>query len=291
MDRDLLREMGGLGFIGLDLPEDVGGMGADAVTTGLVIEELSYGDFNIGAVAVVQSLCGAILQRNADDAIRREWLPRLCRGEVILALAMTEPQAGSDAGAMRLAARRDGANYVLNGEKTSITYSDCADAFVVSRGWKARQIRAAASRPFWCRAMRRGFRPRAFPMWAATCRGADRCSSTGCGFRPCTGSATRAGFSQVMAGFDYSRALIALQCIGAAQASVDEAWAYAQEREAFGGPIARHQGVTFPLAEGRRNWPPDGSCRCTRWRCVMPACLIPSRRQWSNGMGRALPST
>jgi cyclohexanecarboxyl-CoA dehydrogenase len=54
----------------------------------------------------------------------------------------------------------------------------------------------------------------------------------------------------VMSGFDYSRALIALQCIGAAQASLDEAWAYAREREAFGGPIARFQGVTFPLVEG-----------------------------------------
>jgi cyclohexanecarboxyl-CoA dehydrogenase len=59
-----------------------------------------------------------------------------------------------------------------------------------------------------------------------------------------------AAFSQVLAGFDYSRALIALQCIGAAQASVGEAWAYAQERSAFGGPIAQFQGVTFPLVEG-----------------------------------------
>jgi cyclohexanecarboxyl-CoA dehydrogenase len=59
-----------------------------------------------------------------------------------------------------------------------------------------------------------------------------------------------AAFSQVLAGFDYSRALIALQCIGAAQASVDEAWAYTKERTAFGGPIARFQGVTFPLVEG-----------------------------------------
>jgi len=58
------------------------------------------------------------------------------------------------------------------------------------------------------------------------------------------------GFTQVMVGFDYSRALIALQCVGAAQASLDEAWAYTKEREAFGGPIARFQGVTFPLVEG-----------------------------------------
>src|SRR5207247_10679425 len=58
------------------------------------------------------------------------------------------------------------------------------------------------------------------------------------------------GFTQVMQGFDYSRALIALQCVGAAQASLDEAWAYAKEREAFGRPIGQFQRVTFPLAEG-----------------------------------------
>lgn len=251
MDRDLLREMGGLGFIGLDLPEDVGGMGADAVTTGLVIEELSYGDFNIGAVAVVQSLCGAILQRNADDAIRREWLPRLCRGEVILALAMTEPQAGSDAGAMRLAARRDGANYVLNGEKTSITYSDCADAFVVFARLEGAADQGGGITAFLV--------PRDAPGLSTTRFSDVGSHMSGRGSVFFDGVRVPAvhrigdegrGFSQVMAGFDYSRALIALQCIGAAQASVDEAWAYAQEREAFGGPIARHQGVTFPLAEG-----------------------------------------
>ena len=58
------------------------------------------------------------------------------------------------------------------------------------------------------------------------------------------------GFTQVMAGFDYSRALIALQCLGAAQVSLDEAWKYTREREAFGAPLARFQGVTFPLVEG-----------------------------------------
>jgi len=58
------------------------------------------------------------------------------------------------------------------------------------------------------------------------------------------------GFTQVMQGFDYSRALIGLQCVGAAQASLDEAWAYAKEREAFGRPIGQFQGVSFPLAEG-----------------------------------------
>ena len=131
VDRNLLREMGKLGLLGADLPAIYRGMDATAVTTGLIVEELAYGDFNVGAIAVVQSLCGAVLERNADPPIKETWLPKIAQGDAILALAITEPQAGSDAAALRLRAERDGDAYVLEGEKTSITFADCADAFVV----------------------------------------------------------------------------------------------------------------------------------------------------------------
>ena len=250
MDHGLLREMGALGLIAMDLPEHLGGMGADAVTTGLVIEELSYGDFNIGAVVVVQSLCGAILARNAHDHLKQDWLPKVCKGEALVALAVTEPHAGSDASAMRLAARREADCYVLSGEKTSITYSDCADAFVVFARLEAGSQNSGGITAF--------FVPRTMPGLSTT-RFSDvgsHISGRGSVFfdevriplENRIGDEGK-GFSQVMAGFDYSRALIALQCIGAAQASVNEAWTYAQEREAFGVPIVRHQGVSFPLAE------------------------------------------
>ena len=83
VDRSLLREMGKLGFLGMDLPERYGGMDIDAVTTGMIIEELAYGDFNIGALAVVQSLCGAVIERNATRSVKEAWLPRIVRGEAI----------------------------------------------------------------------------------------------------------------------------------------------------------------------------------------------------------------
>ncbi|MCC0056980.1 MAG: acyl-CoA dehydrogenase family protein [Rhodobiaceae bacterium] len=249
LESGLLQDLGALGFIGMDVSESYGGMGAPAVTTGLVIEALSYGDFNIGSLCVTQSLCGALLERHAHREICQEWLPRVCRGETLLALALTEPGAGSDAGALKLSARRDGNSYVLNGEKNSVTFSDTAGAFIVF----ARVAGGAGSgiTAFIVPADLPGIRKSRFSDIGghATGRGpvffddvrvpADhRLGDEG------------AAFSKVLGGFDYSRALIALQCIGAAQASVDEAWAYTREREAFGVPISRFQGVTFPLVEG-----------------------------------------
>jgi cyclohexanecarboxyl-CoA dehydrogenase len=249
MDRALLRDMGALGFIGPDLPYDYGGMETSAVTTGVIIEALSYGDFNIGALAVVQSLCGAVLVRNATPELCQEWLPRVTKGEAILALAVTEPHAGSDAGALRLRARAEDGDYILDGEKTSITYADCADAFVVfarTGGDGAKGVTAFLVPSDMPGITRTRFNDVGSHMSgrgsvffdAVRVPAVNRLGGEG------------QGFSEVMAGFDYSRALIALQCIGAAQASVDEAWAYTKEREAFGGPIARYQGVTFPLVEG-----------------------------------------
>jgi len=118
IDRALLRQMAELGLIGMDLPERYGGMGVDAVTTGAIIEELAYGDLNVAALAVVQSLCGAIVAKNAEEAVKSAWLPMLIKGEAILALSITEPHAGSDAGALKLRATREGDLYRLNGEKT-----------------------------------------------------------------------------------------------------------------------------------------------------------------------------
>lgn len=120
LDRGLVREMGRLGLLGVDLPEQHGGLGTSSVTTGIIAEELAYGDFNVSAVQVGTSLLGAILQRNAPAEIADRWLPRMVAGEAIMAICVTEPRGGSDAASLALRARRDGDDYVLSGEKTSI---------------------------------------------------------------------------------------------------------------------------------------------------------------------------
>jgi len=251
MDRALIREMGSLGLLGADFPEAHGGLGVDGVTTGLIAEELAYGDFNVSAVVVVMSLCGAVLQRNAQPALASPWLQRIVAGEAIMALAITEPRGGSDAANIQLKARRVDDGYVLNGEKTSVTYADCADAYVLFARTGTPEDGARGITAFLVPADTPGIQATRFNDVGShmSGRGSLFLDDVHVPLDHRLGDEGK-GFTQVMAGFDYSRALIALQCIGAAQASIDEAWAYTKEREAFGGPIARFQGVTFPLVEG-----------------------------------------
>ena len=250
VDRALCREMGRLGLIGIDLPEAFGGMGESGVTTGLLVEDIAYGDFNISYVQLLASLMGMIVVRNASAELAQAWVPRLVAGEAICALGLTEPRGGSDAANLSLRARRDGDHYVLDGEKASISFSDQADVAVVfartgdpaegARGVTAFLVPLDAKGVQRTRYADLGSKlvGRGSLFFDAVRVPADhRIGAEG------------KGFTQVMQGFDYSRVLIALQCIAAAQASIDETWAYVQERKTFGLPLAQYQGVTFPIVE------------------------------------------
>jgi cyclohexanecarboxyl-CoA dehydrogenase len=146
-DRATLLEMGRLGFFGLELPEEVGGLGLDCLTAGLVIEALSADDYNLGYIPVTVSLVGQILHRYGQPDVVRPWLQKMIAGEVIPCIALTEPSAGSDAADVSLKAVRDGDEYVLSGEKTSISMANQADVAVVfartgTRESKARGVSA-----------------------------------------------------------------------------------------------------------------------------------------------------
>ncbi len=128
---DLVREMGQLGLIAPELPEEYGGMGAPFLYSGAIIEEIARGDFSFGYIPLLASLNGHILQTFARPDIAREWLPRVTAGDILLAIALTEPKGGSDAASLGLRMERDGAHYILNGEKTSISAADQAAATIV----------------------------------------------------------------------------------------------------------------------------------------------------------------
>ena len=250
IDMALVREMGSLGLIGVDLPEAFGGLGQDGVTAGLIVEDIAYGDFNVSYVQLLASLMGTILVRNAHPELARHWVRRLVRGESILGLGLTEPRGGSDAANLALKAWRDGDHYVLRGEKASMSFSEQVDAAVVF----ARTGEADEGA--------RGVTAFMVPM---DLPGISRAHYNDLGSKIVGRGSVffddvrvpvdhrlgheGTGFTQVMQGFDYSRVLIALQCIAAAQASLDETWAYVQERETFGRPLAQYQGVTFPIVE------------------------------------------
>lgn len=251
MDRDLVREMGSLGLLGVDLPEQYGGLGAPGVTAGVVAEEMAYGDFNISTVPVNVSLLGAILANSGSPAVVEQWLPGMIRGELLLGICLTEPGGGSDAGAMKLRCRREGDHYILNGEKTSITYADCADAFIVFARTGTPESGAGGITAMVVSAESPGLSRTRFDDVGSRIigRGSVFFDNVRVPVANRLGGENQ-GFTHVMRGFDYSRALIALECVGCAQASLDEAWAYTKTRTAFDAPIAQYQGVTFPLVEG-----------------------------------------
>lgn len=251
LDRALMREMGQMGLLAADVPERLGGMGLDGVTTGMICEELAYGDFNMAGLSVEMSLLAAIITRSAPAPIVDEWVPRMTRGEAIVAICVTEPRGGSDASSLQMRARRDGDDFVLNGEKTSISFADNADAFLVFAPTGTPDSGARGITAFFVPGDAPGIQRTRFT--DVGCRIQGRGSVFFDDVRvPALNilGAEGKGFTEVMIGFDYSRALIALQCVGASQASLDEAWAYTRERQAFGRPIAQFQGVTFPLVDG-----------------------------------------
>lgn len=250
IDRGLLRDMGALGLIAVDLPERHGGLGQSSETSGLIMEAVAYGDPNVAYVQLLSSLCGQILARHAAPDLAAEWMPRIVAGESLFALALTEPRGGSDAANLALAARRSNAGYVLNGEKTSISLAVQADAVLVfartgrpedgARGISAFLVPMDAPGVTTSRLKDLGSK--------VVGRGSIFFDDVAVPKENMLGDEGK-GFVQVMQGFDFSRALIGLQCIGPAQASLDESWTYVTQREAFGAPLSRNQGVTFPLAE------------------------------------------
>ncbi len=246
----LRREMGALGLIGVEFPSAYGGLGADHVTSGVVLEAICEGDFNVGYIQLLGSLCGAIVARHAAPELAAEILPQVVSGDAVIALALTEPKGGSDAAALALKATRDCDSYILDGEKTSISMADQADHAVVFARTGTPEEKARGISAFLVDLTLPGISRTRFNDLGehAIGRGSlffDQVRVPASHLLGAEGS----GFVQVMQGFDFSRALIGLQCLAIARISLAETWAYVKERKAFGRPLADNQGVTFPLAE------------------------------------------
>lgn len=249
-DRDLMREMGSLGLIGPELPEEYGGLGLTNLASGIVVEELAYGDFNMAYVQSSGSLLGQVISKNASRELAYEWVPKIVGGEKLVAIGLTEPDAGSDAARLSLSARKDGRDYILRGEKTSISSADQADAFVVFARTGSAEDRARGISAFLVPADLAGITRTRFNDLGSKIvgRGSIFFDDVRVPADYLLGAEGQ-GFVEVMQGFDFNRAFIGLMCIGAAQASLDETWRYTTERKTFGAEIASYQGVTFPLAE------------------------------------------
>jgi cyclohexanecarboxyl-CoA dehydrogenase len=249
IEPELRRELGGQGLIAPEIPVELGGGGQDRLTSGLVTEEIGRGDINVAYLQVVGSLVGQILAGNARPEIARHWVPKICSGDEIVGIGLSEPHAGSDAGMPRLRAVRDGDSYVLDGVK-SLSFARDAAAVVVFARTGPSEARGKDISAFVVPLDLPGVTREPYPDMGTTAvgRGAAHFDGVRIPADHLLGDEGR-GFSQVMHGFDFSRALIGLQCIGSAQQTVDETWQYVSSREAFDQPLSKNQGVAFPLAE------------------------------------------
>ncbi|MGD9917761.1 MAG: cyclohexanecarboxyl-CoA dehydrogenase [Paenirhodobacter sp.] len=247
---DLLREMGSLGLIAPELPEEFGGLGAGSIYSGAIIEEIAKGDFNFGYVNILASLNGQILANFANDEIKREWLPKLIAGELMIAIALTEPRGGSDAANLGLKMERGGDHYVINGEKTSISAADQAKGAVVFARTGRPEDRAKGITAVFVPMDTPGISTTRFTDLGqhAIGRGSIFFDNVRVPVENRLGEEGK-GFVQVMQGFDFSRSLIGLQCLGTARQSLAETWAYIGERHAFGKPLGAFQGITHQLAD------------------------------------------
>jgi len=249
LPRDLAERMGEIGFLGISLPEKYGGQGADWVSLGIVIEELSKVDFALGLLPAGPGLAYLCLEQALEE-VREEWLPPLIKGEKRCCLAVSEPDCGSDAAAMKATAIRDGDHYILKGEKTPISVAWNADAAIVF----AKTDPAAGARGVTCFCV-----PLDLPGISKNLISHTGWKSYGVASLffdevrlPCrylVGEEGKGFYIFAAGGADYLRVCLALAALAIAQTSLDETIEYALQRTAFSQPISRFEGVSFKIAE------------------------------------------
>ena len=249
-DRDLVKKMGEMGFIAPELPEQYGGQGMGRLAAGIIHEAIAKADLSFSYINLLASLNGQILAEHGQPEVVEPWLKKLTAGEAIFSIALTEPRGGSDAANLRLKIERDGDEYVINGEKTSISAADQADASVVFGRTGANEDGAHGVTALLVPMNLPGISTTRFDCHGqrAIGRGSIFFDNVRVPVNHRLGDENK-GFIQVMQGFDFSRALIGLQVLAVARVSLDEAWEYAAQREAFGQPLTAFQGVSHPLAE------------------------------------------
>jgi len=244
---DRIPELAELGVLGLRVPEEYGGSAATLPQLGLAVEELSRGDFSINYFPQLASLAAELI-KHGDDELKGQYLPPLAAGECTIGFALRVRGVGSDAANLSARAVRDGSDWIISGEKASITFAGFADAvtfFARTGGPGARGITCFVV-PLDLPGVERQVYHSAGSAMSA--RGSLHFDDVRIPAHHQIGE-EGTGFVLAMQGFDYNRAIIAHACIGAASQSIDEFVEYAKERETFGKPLAKHEGIAFQVAE------------------------------------------
>jgi alkylation response protein AidB-like acyl-CoA dehydrogenase len=246
---DLVAELAGLGLMGMTVPEEYGGAGADALSYAIAIEELTRIDSSVAiTVAAHHSLGTLPILYFGNDEQKREWLPQLASGQKLAAFGLTEPGAGSDAGATRTTAELRDGRWIINGSKLFITNAGtditaCVTItartgeneisnLIIPNGTPGYEISGPLEKMGWHASDTRelSFRDCAVPEGNLLGPRGE-------------------GFNQFLEILDGGRISVGAMGVGLAQGAYDLAATYAQEREQFGRPIAKFQAVQFRLVD------------------------------------------
>jgi alkylation response protein AidB-like acyl-CoA dehydrogenase len=248
---DVHRQLAELGAYGVLVPEEYGGAGLDALALALILEEIAAGDGGTStAISVNNCPVCSILLTYGNEQQKRDWLTPLARGEMLGAFCLTEPQAGSDASALRTTATRDGDSYVLNGVKQFITSGKNGNVAIVM---------AVTDKSAGKRGISAFVVPTDTPGYVVARLeeklGQHSSDTAQIVFDNCRVPAANLigaegeGYRIALSGLEGGRIGIAAQSVGMARAAFEAALAYAKERESFGQPLFAHQAVQFRLAD------------------------------------------
>lgn len=243
---ELYRKMGQNGLLGLRLPKEYGGQEADAITMGILVEEMGRAGWQIP----LSDIMGEILAIHGPEHLKREWLPAMVKGERILGIANTEPSAGSDAAAITTRAVRKGENYVLNGEKQYITgINECGAYCILAKTDPEKGAKGVSM--FFVEMNRPGIEKYKFDAlgWKLFTFGGIVLKDVAVPATNLIGEENR-GFIYVMETFDLMRALIAVWCVGMTGGGLEENIEYVKQRTAFGRPIGKFESVQSRIVEG-----------------------------------------
>jgi butyryl-CoA dehydrogenase len=246
------RRMGELGLLGITVPQEYGGPGADYVSFALVAEELARADASHSVIfGANASLSVGPIMAFGSEAQKQKWLPGLASGKLLGCYALTEPESGSDAGSLRTSARREGDHYVIDGAKQFITNGGVADVCILFARTDPKSTDARGVSAFIVDTKSKGFKVgRNEEKLGLNASYTNQLFFEGLQV-PAENRLGREGegFKVAMATLDTGRIMCAAGSTGIARAAFEDSLAYSKERKQFGKPIATNQAIQWKLAD------------------------------------------
>ncbi len=244
---ELRKKMADIGLLGLNIPEEYGGQPRDAISTGIIMEELARQAED--AALLVFYYCGQPdFIKLAPDEVKEEWLTAMARGEKMVVMSFTEAEAGSDLGNLKTTVRKDGDGYILNGEKNRTSFLFQGDAAIVPAKTDRTSRRIT---PFLVPLDLPGITTASIEDMGveSTKGGILSLEDVRIPKKYLLGDEEGRGFVEIMRAFDINRVYLAMMAIAKAEVSLEETCDYAKQRVQFGKPLAKFEGISFKLAE------------------------------------------